>query len=315
MPLSISVIIPTFGRPELARAAALSALAQRLPKGAKREVLVVDDGGTDGTLALLGKNVGLRYVWKEHAGPAAARNFGARLARGGILAFLDSDTLAQKGWLAAGLDRLGREPSLFAVEGRVLPDRDSLVTPFTESVQNLNGGRFLSCNLFVRREGFLKLGGFDERYKQPIREDSEFAFRALEAGKTFTFEAGALVLHPVREVGMRRFFYHAQEGKYEALLRRSHPQSYRKHFKWLDGRAVPAYYWAHLGALVLIPASLGSALAVWICGVAAVLYSWCRKRKIRALDPFRLLFPAVLVPYARFFWVLVGEIRYPQSPE
>jgi glycosyltransferase involved in cell wall biosynthesis len=311
----VSVIIPTLGRPEMARQAASSALAQKMPKGWSSELLVIDDGGKDATQAALKGLKGLRYLWKEHAGPAAARNFGARAAKGSLLAFLDSDTLALPGWLSAGAARLSREGGLFGVEGKAVAQSPYRPGPFVEAVENPSGGRWLTCNLFVRKKDFLELGGFDERFKRPVREDSEFAFRAMESGKRFAFEPRAVVSHPVRQVGPGRFFFHAREGIYEALIERQHPASYRRHFKWLDGRALPAYYYAHYLALPLawLCPRLGAALLG--LGVLALLYAWCRKRRVALLDPLRLLIPALLVPYLRLAWVAWGYLCFPRSPE
>jgi GT2 family glycosyltransferase len=316
--LRVSVVIPTYNRLHDVKRALASLRLQHLPED-EFEVIVVEDGGNDDTFADLTVMArswsALRVEFQKNAGPATARNRGAALARSGILAFLDSDTVAQQGWLEAGLKRLEADADLFAVEGRVLPDLQARETPFTESVQNPEGGRWLSCNLFVRRQAFLELGGFDERFKQPIREDSEFAFRAMEAGLRIAFEPGAVVQHPVRQVTLWRYFHHAQEGKYEALIRRSHPESYKRHFKWLDGRAIPAYYWAHFAAVLLLPFSWGLALCSLALGTVALTYAWCRKRKLALWDPFLLVIPALLVPYLRLYWVLLGEMRYPQSPE
>ncbi len=315
----VSVVIPTFGRPETAAAAAASALAQDLG-GRPFEVLVVDDGGKDATRAaveaLPGKpGTSLRYLWMEHAGPAAARNRGAREARGAILAFLDSDTLARPGWLAAGVRDLEADPALSLVEGVVDPDGEGPPTPFSEIVSNHEGGRFLTCNLFVRREGFLALGGFDERFKRPCREDTEFGFRSCEAGLKWVFERSASVTHPRRECRPGRRLQRAREGMYEALLERRHPRSYYTRLKWIDGWQVPAYYLAHyaaLPALALGPAPAAGALAA---GAAATLAAWCRKTRWGWADVLRLLPEAVAVPYVRLAWVFWGYGRYPRSPE
>jgi glycosyltransferase involved in cell wall biosynthesis len=311
----VSVVIPTFGRPALACAAARSALAQALE--GPFEVIVVDDGGQDGTreaLEALG-DARLRYLWIEHAGPAAARNAGVKAASSGLIAFLDSDTVAQPGWLQAGVQRLQSEPALFGVEGRVEREQQYPPTPFTEAVENLYGGRWLTCNVFVRKEAFLALGGFDERFSEPCREDSDFAFRAQAAGHQLAFVPEALVRHPVREVAPSRQYHHAREGRFEALIERQHPQAYRRSFKWLDGRQVPAYYWAHYAAFFLLPFSLKLSVLALGLGVAAVLYAWCRKRRVTPMDPLRLLAPALTAPYLRLFWVLWGYERYPAPPD
>jgi glycosyltransferase involved in cell wall biosynthesis len=286
-----------------------------MPKGFSKEILVVDDGGKDETRQRLRGIKGARYIWQDHAGPAAARNRGAKEARGEILAFLDSDTQAAPGWLEAGTRRLAADSALFGVEGKVLPESEGPASPFSEQVENRKGGRWLTCNLFVRRAAFLELGGFDERFKRPVREDSEFAFRALEAGKIFAFEERALVRHPVRAIGASRYFFHAQEGQYESLLRSLHPRSYRLYFKWWDGRAFPAYYAPHFAALFLACIDWRLALLSWGLGTLLVLYAWCRKRQIRASDPWRLLLPALFVPWCRLLWVTKGYLAYPHAPE
>lgn len=314
--LKVSIIIPTFGRPDMVAAAARSAARQKLPRGGTSlEVLVVDDGGRDDTAAALRGIRGVKYARKEHGGPASARNFGARLAKGSILAFLDSDTQAEPGWLAAGVTRLGVEPGLFGVEGRVLPLGPGAATPFEEGVENLQGGRWLTCNLFVRRKEFLALGGFDERFKRPVREDSEFAFRAQDSGHSFAFEPKARVLHPVRKTGLGRYFFHAREGMYEALIERNHPRAYRQHFKWTDGRALPVYFLPQLAALPL--AALNGKLAFFslALGGGVTLYAWCRRKRWSALDLVRLLPAALLASYVRMAYVAWGYWRFPLSPE
>ena len=87
----ISVIIPTHNRRAMLREALASVAAQR---GASFEVIVIDDGSTDGTWdELSAGSYGLRGIRTECCGPAAARNRGIALARGRLIAFLDSDDL------------------------------------------------------------------------------------------------------------------------------------------------------------------------------------------------------------------------------
>src|SRR4051794_14485488 len=98
MPLSVSVVIPTYNRAHLVPRAVASALANVI---AGDEVIVVDDGSTDGTeTALAPYRERIRLVNGRHAGAGGARNLGVREARGDLVAFLDSDDEWMPGKLA-----------------------------------------------------------------------------------------------------------------------------------------------------------------------------------------------------------------------
>lgn len=85
----VSVVIPTFNRRDFLTDALDSVLAQTYPR---TEVMVIDDGSTDGTGARVTERFpAVRYQWQENRGPSAARNHGCRLAQGEWVAFLDSD--------------------------------------------------------------------------------------------------------------------------------------------------------------------------------------------------------------------------------
>lgn len=95
----ISVIIPTHDRRALVEAAILSVLDQGL---ADIEIIVVDDGSTDGTSDYLrARGLPITLITQANAGVAAARNAGLRAARGAYVTFLDSDDLSAPGGLAA----------------------------------------------------------------------------------------------------------------------------------------------------------------------------------------------------------------------
>jgi glycosyltransferase involved in cell wall biosynthesis len=108
----VSVIVPTFDRGHRLVNAVESALAQTFTE---LEVIVVDDGSTDGTGALVAERYGTEprvlYVEQEHAGVARARNTGLARARGEIIAFLDSDDRWRPWKLALQLECLARVPS------------------------------------------------------------------------------------------------------------------------------------------------------------------------------------------------------------
>ena len=97
---AVSIIIPTFRRPERAIEAARSALAQVCE--ATFEVVLVDNDPVGSALALLRalNDPRVAVVHEPRAGVANARNAGLRAAKGGTIAFLDDDELAPAGWLA-----------------------------------------------------------------------------------------------------------------------------------------------------------------------------------------------------------------------
>jgi len=101
----VSVIIPTYNRAKFVGKAIESVLKQT---ATDFEVIVIDDGSTDGTRIALEKySYKIRYIYQENAGVSAARNTGIRLAKGEWVAFLDSDDEWTSGYLSAQIAQVG----------------------------------------------------------------------------------------------------------------------------------------------------------------------------------------------------------------
>jgi glycosyltransferase involved in cell wall biosynthesis len=193
-----SVIVPVHdGAATLA--AALSALARQEATEAY-EVIVVDDGSADASAAIAERGPGpVTVLRQEQAGPAAARNRGAEAARGAVLCFTDSDCFPHSGWLAAGLAALEQAD---LVQGAVRPDPGAKRTPYDRTLAILReSGLYETANLFVRRELFEALGGFEvwlePEVGKPLAEDVWFGWRARRAGARIAFCSEALVHHAV----------------------------------------------------------------------------------------------------------------------
>jgi len=175
------------------------------------EVVVVDDGSRPETAALLERAAGageltLRVVRHERAlGPARARNAGWRAASAALVAFTDDDCTPSPGWLAAGLAAHRARPEAL-VQGRTAPDPaeregESLWTR-TLRVDSL-GPWYETCNMFYPRELLEALGGFEDFGLAPGGEDTDLAWRALEAGRPAVWAPAALVFHAVERIGAR----------------------------------------------------------------------------------------------------------------
>ncbi|NND76948.1 MAG: glycosyltransferase family 2 protein [Flavobacteriales bacterium] len=107
--IKFSIVIPTYNRKELLTKTINSCIEQSYPD---LEVIIVDDGGTDGTDSMIAEkyasNPKVKYYWKENAERGAARNFGTNRASGDYVIFLDSDDLMRKGCLALYVEKISK---------------------------------------------------------------------------------------------------------------------------------------------------------------------------------------------------------------
>ncbi|HTQ24725.1 MAG TPA: glycosyltransferase [Candidatus Binataceae bacterium] len=169
----ISVIIPTYNRRAMLREALASVAAQRHSSfEVSYEVIVVDDGSTDGTSEeLICRGDDIRAVRTERRGPATARNRGIAIARGGLIAFLDSDDL----WMPAKLARQSRfmrdhpdcaiaqTGEIWMRDGRrVNPGRRHRKRAGDIFIDSLRTCLISPSAAILRRELFDEVGGFDE---------------------------------------------------------------------------------------------------------------------------------------------------------
>lgn len=187
--LKVSVIIPTYNYARFVGQAIENALGQTLPP---TEVIVVDDGSTDDTaivLASFGDRI--RVVWQQNRGVAAARNAGAALATGGLLAFLDADDL----WLPRKLERqvarFQAAPDLGLVhcgmeeidaDGVALGQRlDGLEGRISTEMLLFRRGTVLGggSGAVVARLVFEAIGGFDEQLSTSADWDLYYRIAAV----------------------------------------------------------------------------------------------------------------------------------------
>ncbi len=179
----VSVIIPTFNRRDQVREAVASVCAQR---GGEREVLVVDDGSTDGTHAALAAEFGalVHIVRTENRGVAAARNLGVRCSRAALIAFLDSDDVWLTGKLAAQLAFFDAHPETQICQTEEIWIRNGTRVNPAKHHRKPRGDIFAASlrlclvspsAVMLRRALFERVGGFDETL--PACEDYDLWLR------------------------------------------------------------------------------------------------------------------------------------------
>lgn len=212
---SISVIIPVYnGERYLAEAVA----SIRAQKYAPLEIIIVDDGSTDGT-ATLTRSLGadIRYFYQANAGPAAARNLGIGAAGGDLIAFLDSDDLWPPGKLALQVDCLQQNRQLEVVLGRVqcfgmleeVEKRLNFLEPDHKIISvNLGSGVF-------RKTAFERVGFFDESLR--YNEDSDWFLCAREQGIAMLILKEVTLLFRIHPDSMTHHKPAADSTLFEAL--------------------------------------------------------------------------------------------------
>lgn len=322
-PLRVSVVIPTYRRPELLQRCVAALQAQRFDDHAF-EIIVVDDGRDDATrdaVADMARPEGPAVHYLRAAsgrGPAVARNAGWRAARAPLVAFTDDDTVPDPGWLAAGVAALQAQPGWAGLAGRVVVPlaRGPAARPTDHErmTQGLEAAEFVTANAFVRRSALERIGGFDERFARAWREDSDLQFRLIDqAGPVGRCEA-AVVCHPVRAERWGVCLRQQRNTFFDALLYKKHPRLYRQRI-----RPVPPWDYYVIVALVLaapLLAAIGRAVpAAAALLLAGLLVAGLALRRLRHTDRSprhvaEMLATSALIPFLSVYWRLRGALRF-----
>lgn len=227
-----SVVIPTYERPRQL-AACLEAVARQDYAPDRFEIIVVNDGGhrsVEDAIDQAGDGPRIRLVHQDNAGPAAARNHGARIASGEYIAFTDDDCAPAAGWLKSFSKEFQAHPECM-VGGSTVNSLDS--NAYSRVSQDLvsflyfyygqqpgEGRFFASNNMSVPSRLFHELGGFDESFPLAAGEDREFCHRWLDSGGAMVFAPDAIVAHR-HSLTLSRFLrQHYNYGRGAARLRR-----------------------------------------------------------------------------------------------
>lgn len=217
------------------------------------EIIVVDDGSTDDTQAILAGFPEVQAIHQENRGLSAARNAGFHAANGAIITYTDSDCFADQDWLtqlvaqllhsgaaAVGGPNLTPEDGWLAACVAASPGQPVHVLESDQVAEHIPG-----CNMAFRREALAAVNGFDAQYRR-AGDDVDVCWRLQQAGYWITFAPGAVVWHHRRQTPRSFLRQQAGYGEAEALLRFKHPDKFNGRG---DGKWRGALYGASLGSL------------------------------------------------------------------
>ena len=244
----VTIVVPAYNAEATLERCLHACLHQTCPN---IEVVVVDDGSDDATPRIAAA-FPVHYIRQENRGPAAARNCGAREAKGDFVAFTDADCIPRPDWIEQLL--AGFEEEIVAVGGtygianpenvlarmiheeiadrhaafQVQSPRTSHLAPRTSHCA-LDEVDFLgSFNVMYRRQAFEAVGGFDESFPHASAEDNDLSYRLIDAGGRLRFNPRAIVnhYHPARLIPYLRA--QTRHGYWRVKLYGKHPNRAKK---------------------------------------------------------------------------------------
>jgi GT2 family glycosyltransferase len=276
----VSVIIPV--RDDTPRLlTCLDALERQIYPRSAFEVIVVDNGSSQPVSERLGERSGTRVVVETRVGSYAARNRGASVAAGEILAFTDSDCLPDAAWLERGVAELTKRPDRHVAGAiRVFPRDPGKPTavelyevlfafPQQRFVEVFHFGA--TANLFVSRTHFDQVGGFRDELKSG--GDYEFGTRLHAAGVPAIYCDHAAVDHPAR---------HSWRHLREKIIRVTAGRTRLRELRGLPAESLvadPRYAWRSVRRLWGSSLSLRQKVGVQVVYVAAKGVSLMTERR------------------------------------
>jgi peptidoglycan/xylan/chitin deacetylase (PgdA/CDA1 family)/GT2 family glycosyltransferase len=188
----VSVVIPTHNE-EIYLPSCLESIKKQDYAG-EYEVIVVDNASTDNT-AQIARDWGAKVVYEGKRSPACARQKGAEVATGKIIAFIDADTQAPAHWLSTIVWRFLCEPEMVVISGPYAycdAGKIARIASYSNFISIIidqlfrkafnKGSAVWGCNFAVRRSALLEVGGFDTSIRF-YGEEYELSLRLRKAGK------------------------------------------------------------------------------------------------------------------------------------
>ena len=316
MTIEVSVVVPTFNRPQLLERC-LEGLAAQAFDPSAYEIVIADDAASEDTRRqveewqsrCLQTGPAIHYVpVRKTRGPAAARNAGWRFAQGRVIAFTDDDCTPQPEWLAAGTRAIGKGAS--GASGRILMPLPADPTDYERDAAGLATAQFVTANCFYLRSALEAVGGFDERFTMAWREDSDLWLTLMERGETLVSADDAVVVHPLRPAPWGVSLSQQRKSESNALLYKKHPLLYRQYVQPGPPRDYYVIVGSILGCLLGIgfrrPAVTVASFVIWVRLTGAFIARRLQGTSRRPAHIAEMVVTSALIPPLAVYWRLRG---------
>jgi len=319
--MKISVVIPTWNRPELLIKCLVKLSEQDISKEIY-EVIVVTDGPDMDTCSVVGllfekerfSNLHC-YSLDEKKGPAAARNKGAEKAKGELIVFTDDDCLPQQDWLSTYYNFYQSvHKTEAAFTGRTIVPQPATPTDYEKNIAHLETAEFITANCAITKKAFEKVNGFDEDFPIASREDSDMHFRIIKNAIPLYTVQDAIVTHPVRKANWGISLKEQKKSLFNALLFKKHTELYREK---ISARPVWNYYIMiilSVSSLIAFISGYKTVAIITFCGWL-LLYGEFTVRRLRSTSKkashvLEMMFTSFFIPFLSVFWTLYGSVKY-----
>lgn len=315
----ISVIVPVRNAPDLIRSCVKRIQKSDYPD---YELIVVDDASTDNTPEVL-EELGVRVLrLDQQSGPARARNYGVKEARGEYVFFIDADVWVYPDTIRKVVKHFESRPEVDALfgsydvhprAGNFISQYRNLFHHFVHQQGKEEASTFWSGCGAIKREVFLEMDGFDVNYQRPCIEDIELGARLTKAGHRISLCKHIQVSHLKKWTfwGMLKADVRDRGIPWTELIMREKNLPNDLNLK-LTQRISALFSFGILGSIVMEALSLRELFLMPLFGILSVLFLdiWSLKRRVptavRILIVLIILAGIVAAFYYQRLWLIMA---------
>lgn len=318
----ISIIIPTLNRKDSLKQTLLSLQNQNF-LSSKYEIIICDDiKSKDGTEELVKEyikshDLNIKYfkIKPNLPGPAAARNFGVNKAEGKIIGFIDDDCIAFPDWISTAME-IYENQNVDIIQGMVLPRYpefkwSNLLKIPRGVIHTQDNGFYVTANLFVSKEIFIDVGGFEETLKWG--EDTDLVYRLLKKGHNIFFSKSTRIYHEMEYINIIAYCRYLKNYSYLPLQVKRNPEMKNSLFLKIFSSKNSIYPLLAFVSLLFYVAG-SEMLSIVSIVLSIIFYGYSRvftDFRIHKIILRVIFFPRnFIIDSVRLFYLLKGSIKH-----